>query len=98
MKVEFVLMLAAFLISIYYSVVLVLASNRLLEKHKEEQDLFRKSLMVSLLVPFSKQQRVGTASALDVLFVEAFYGFLITYCSNLKWKADSALSLLEQEK
>jgi len=52
--------------------------------------------MVSVLVPLCKQQRVGDNGALDVLFVEAFYGFLITYCSNLKWKAGSVLSLLEQ--
>jgi len=39
MKVEFVLMLAAFLICIYYSVVLVLASISFLKEHKEVQDL-----------------------------------------------------------
>ncbi|WP_107763783.1 hypothetical protein [Coprothermobacter proteolyticus] len=98
MKVEFVLMLAAFLICIYYSVVLVLASISFLKEHKEVQDLFRNDAMVSVLVPLCKQQRVGDNGALDVLFVEAFYGFLITYCSNLKWKAGSVLSLLEQKK
>jgi len=98
MKVESVLMLPAFLIYIYYSVVLVLASNSFLKKHKETQGLFRKSLMVSVLVPLSKPQRVGTASALDVPSVGAFYGFCTTYCSNLKCKAGSALSLLEHEK
>jgi len=54
--------------------------------------------MASPLVPFSKQQRVGDNGALDVPSVGAFYGFLITYCSNLKWKAGSVLSLLEREK
>jgi len=98
MKVKSVLMLAAFLISIYYSAVLVLASNRLLKKHKETQDLFRNDAMASVLVPFSKPQRVGDNGVLDVPSVEAFYGFLITYCSNLKWKAGSVLSLLEYEK
>jgi len=98
MKVEFVLMLAAFLISIYYSVVLVLASNSFLKEHKETQDLFRNDAMVSVAVPLSKQQGVGDDGALDVPSVEAFYGFLITYCSNLKWKAGSVLSLQEHEK
>jgi len=49
-------------------------------------------------VPASKQQRVGDDGALDVSSVEAFYGFRTTYCSNLKWKAGSVLSLLEHEK
>jgi len=98
MKVKSVLMLAGFLICIYYSVVLVLASNKLLEKHKEVQDLFRNSLMVSLLVPFRKQRLVGDDRVLHLPSVEAFYGFRVTYCSNLKWKAGSVLSLVEQEK
>jgi len=98
MKVEFVLMLAAFLISIYYSVVLVLASNSFLKEHKETQDLFRNDAMVSVVVPLSKQQRVGDDGALDVPSIKPFYGFRTTYCSNLKWKADSTLSLPEQEK
>jgi len=98
MKVEFVLVLAAFLICIYYSVVLVLASNKLLKKHKETQDLFRNDAMASVLVPLSKQQRVSAAVVLDAPSVGALYGFRTTYCSNLKWKADSTLSLPEQEK
>jgi len=98
MKVESVLMLAAFLICIYYSVILVLTSSRLLEKHKEVQDLFRNSAMVFVLVPLCKQQRVSDDGALDVPSIKPFYGFRTIYCSNLKWKADSVLSLLGQEK
>lgn len=49
-------------------------------------------------VPVSKQQRVGDDGALDVPSIKPFYGFRTTYCSNLKWKADSTLSLPEQEK
>ena len=98
MKVEFILMLAVFLICIHYSIVLVLASNRVLEKHKEAQDLFRNSLMVSLLFPVRQQQRVSDNGVLHLPSVKAFYGFSITYCSNLKWKVGSVLSLVEQEK
>ncbi len=98
MKVESVLMLAVFLIRIYYSVILVLASISFLKEHKEAQDLFRNDAMASVLVPLSKPQRVGTASAFDVPSIEPFYGFRTTYCSNPKWKAGSVLSLLEHEK
>ena len=98
MKVEFVLMLAAFLISIYYSFVLVLVTISFLKEHKETQDLFRNDAMVSVVVPLSKQQRVSAAVVLDAPSVGALYGFRITYCSSLKWKAGSALSLLEQDK
>jgi len=44
------------------------------------------------------QQRVSDNRVLHLPSVEAFYGFHITYCSNLKWKAGSVLSLLEQKK
>jgi len=98
MKVEFVLMLAAFLISIYYSFVLVLVTISFLKEHKETQDLFRNDAMVSVVVPLSKQQGVGDDGVLDVPSVESFYGFRTTYCSNLKRKAGSVLSLLGQEK
>jgi len=98
MKVKSVLMLAAFLISIYYSAVLVLASIRFLKKHKEAQDLFRNNLMVSVLVSVREQQEVSDNGVLHLPSIEPFYGFLITYCSNLKWKAGSVLSLLEHEK
>ena len=98
MKVEFVLMLAAFLICIYYSVVLVLASISFLKEHKEAQDLFRNDAMASVLVPLSKQQRLSDYGVLHLPSVEPFYGFRTTHRSNLKWKAGSVLSLLEQEK